>query len=185
MSFLRFLKGETWLLVFVGGLEENKDIVISYLSKVSEVLKISIPKYHVQTISQNKSHKIPSVPSADNEISENFSEFILNDVIEWKNTYQATQVAIMLPRTAFSSDEVFVQVVNDSIFKESNYHAICSRGNFLDTEKRKKCVKKTDCTQCSELASGCTHSCLIRLIWLIFQGKNDKILETFDSRSFD
>jgi uncharacterized protein (UPF0332 family) len=117
----------------------------------------------------------------DGEIVESLNDIVLNPVIKWKRKHNATKVAIIFSHTAFPNEEIFNEVVNDKIFDNTTYYSICTKGDLLDgIETRKECVKKA-CSKCDKFNNdkGCNHSCLLRLLWLMFEC-NNCVLEIFN-----
>lgn len=164
------------MLAFYGGRGDEERIVENHIKKVAEIItEIATPAYKIIRIPQ-QDNDFPEGITFSSEITETFNEVILNKVIKEKKIMSCTHAIIILSRNAFPNNNVFEEVVKDSLKDELIYQMICTRGNFVDYEQRKKCYKRS-CAQCNDLKD-CEHSCLPRLIWVLFD-KNNNVLNVF------
>jgi len=83
-------------------------------------------------------------------------------------------VSILFPITAFSKSEVFKKVVEHYAFDDIGYHSICYYGDFLNVSARVECLSFS-CKQCRKSDQCKDHSCLLRLVWLLFN-RDDRIV---------
>ncbi|MDR1689553.1 MAG: hypothetical protein LBS21_13230 [Clostridiales bacterium] len=177
----RKLKAEKWLLVFVGAIEGDASFLDSFFERISEVTHLDIPIYEIMHISKDISKKIPATfESAENEPEEIFEKELLSPAIKVKNKIGATQVAFIFSLKAFVSDEAFKETVRNGIFNNDCYYAICSKGNLLNADRQKGCHEQRGCALCNEFDGKCENSDLLRLIWLMYEKKDTKVLEVFE-----
>jgi len=171
-----FYKPSGWLLLILGNNAQSiKTDVETNLTRAAQITKQNSPPYEIQFLDTSKTRGFPTGVTSVNEIEEEFNEKVLNDLISRKKKSNAKKVALIMERNAFPSDDIFESVVKKINHDDSIYHLICSKGNFLETEKRKKCYR-TSCAKCPEAL--CEHSCLLRLLWVIFEDK--RILTVLD-----
>jgi len=169
-------KPSGWLLLILGdNARDIKTDVETNLIRAAQITKLDTPPYEVQFLDTSKTRKFPTGVTSINEIEEEFNEKILNELISRKRKSNAKKVALIMERNAFPSNDIFESVIKMINHDDSIYHLICSKGNFLETEKRKKCYR-TSCDKCPDAL--CEHSCLLRLLWLIFGDK--RILTVLD-----
>jgi hypothetical protein len=169
-------KPSGWLLLILGNNAQGiKTDVETNLIRAAQITEQDTPSYEVQLLDTSKTRRFPTGFTSVNEIEEEFNEKVLNDLIIRKKKSNAKKVALIMERNAFPSDDIFESVVKKIDHDDSIYHLICSKGNFLETEKRKKCYS-TSCAKCPDVL--CEHSCLLRLLWLIFEDK--RVLTVLD-----
>ncbi|MDR0443783.1 MAG: hypothetical protein LBH44_10285 [Treponema sp.] len=169
-------KPSKWLLLFLGDNEYIQTDVVTNLTLAAEFAEKNVPKYELQVLDTSKTKKIPTGIHIENEIIEEFSEKILNDLITRRKKAGAAKVALIMERNAFPSDDIFENIVRQVKHDDSIYHLICSKGNFLDAKQRKICYN-ISCDKCG--LPFCEHSCLLRLLWVIFEDK--RALTVLDS----
>ena len=161
-----FFKPSKWLLLILGA---NSKVIESDINtniiRASQITEQMPPEFEIQSLNISKTKLFPQGITSANEIQEEFNEKILNDLIDRKKRTNAAKVALIMERNAFPSDDVFEDVVKKINHSRSIYYLICSKGNFLETAKRKKCYRNS-CDKCPE--THCEHSCLLRLLWVIF-----------------
>jgi hypothetical protein len=171
-------KPSKWLLLILSRYEDCiKTDVETNLIRAAQIIERNVPPYEIQSLDTSKTRRFPKGFTSVNEIEEEFNEKVLNDLIERKKRSNAKKVALIMERNAFPSDDIFESVVKQIRHDESIYHLICSKGNFLDTEQRKKCYH-ISCVKCPEAL--CEHSCLLRLLWVIFDDK--RVLTVLDDK---
>jgi len=94
---------------------------------------------------------------------------LVNKVIKLKKESKAHCVAVILSRKYFSSEDAFVSAISDITLNANPYYIICWRGDFLPMTKKLECpyfIYK--CGACKNEINTCEHSCLPRLLWLLF-----------------
>ena len=171
-----FYKPSGWLLLILGDNAKGiKTDVETNLTRAAQITEQDEPSYEVQFLDTSKTKEFPTGVTSVNEIEEEFNEKILNDLINRKKKSNARKAALIMERNAFPSTDIFESVVKMINHDDSIYHLICSKGNFLETEKRKKCYR-ISCAKCPETL--CEHSCLLRLLWVIFEDK--RVLTVLD-----
>jgi len=171
-----FYKPSSWLLLILG--DNAKDIktdVETNLTRAAQITGQITPPYEIQFLDISKTKEFPTGVTFENEIEEEYNEKILNDLIIRKKESKDKKVALIMERNAFPSNDIFESVVKNINHDDSIYHLICSKGNFLATEQRKKCYS-ISCDNCPEAL--CEHSCLLRLLWVIFEDK--RVLNVLD-----
>ncbi|MDR0447558.1 MAG: hypothetical protein LBH07_02700 [Treponema sp.] len=164
-----------WLLLFLGGNEDDRRVIETHLPRAAAFAERNAPKYEVHVFDTSVTKNIPTGFTVENELIEEFIEKILDDLIKYKKRSGATKAALIIDRTAFPNEEIFEYIIKQVKHDDSIYHLICSRGDFLNIEQRKKCYK-ISCDKCIE--SLCRHSCLLRLLWVIFEDK--RVLNVLD-----
>jgi len=168
----------SWLLAFVGGKGDEEELVENYLETASLRTKLPHPKYRIERIDTSKTLAFPTGIPVDHELSEKFDEDIVNDLLKKKQKYRAAKAALIIARNAFPDEDVFREIVKYSAKDIPFYHMICTWTDFLHgSTKRKKCYEYS-CAQCGKLEVGCAHSCLPRLLWLMF-GEDERVLNMF------
>jgi hypothetical protein len=168
-----------WLLLILSkNVECIKTDVETNLIRAAQITGQDVPLYEVQFLDISKTRSFPTGFASANEIEEEFNEKVLNDLIVRKRKSNTNKVALIMERNAFPSDDIFESVVKQIRHDSSIYHLICSRGNFLDTGQRKKCYQFS-CAKCAE--AFCEHSCLLRLLWVIFDDK--RVLNVLDKKT--
>jgi hypothetical protein len=174
-----FYRPSKWLLLILSeNAERIKTDVETNLTRAAQIIEQDVPQYEVRFLDTSKTKRFPIGVTSVNEIVEEFNAKVLNDLIVRKKKTNAKKVALIMERNAFPSEDVFESVVKQSRHDESIYHLICSKGNFLATEPRKKCYPNS-CAKCSEEVL-CVHSCLLRLLWVIFDDK--RVLTVLDDK---
>jgi len=169
-------KPSSWLLLILSKNAQGiKTDVETNLTRASQITGQDKPPYEVQFLDASKTREFPTGINVENEIEEEFNEKILNDLITRKKKSDNKKVALIMERNAFPSNDVFESVVKKIPHYDSIYHLICSKGNFLATEQRKKCYHMS-CANCPEAL--CEHSCLLRLLWVIF--RDERVLTVLD-----
>jgi len=162
-----FYKPSSWLLLILSKNAQGiKTDVETNLIRAAQITEQDTPSYEVRFLDTSKTRKFPTGFTSVNEIEEEFNEKVLNDLIIYKRKSNARKVALIMERNAFPSTDIFESVVKKINHDDSIYHLICSKGNFLETENRKKCYR-ISCAKCPEAL--CEHSCLLRLLWVIFE----------------
>ena len=174
MAFL--FKPSKWLLLILGNSEYIRRDIDTNLTRAAQLIGKSPPPYEIESLDISKTREFPAGEPSVNEIEEEFNEKILNDLIVRKKKTGAMNVALIMERNAFPTDDIFEKVVRIVKHDDSIYHIICSKGSFIDTKKRKKCYI-TSCDKCMEPL--CNHGCLLRLLWVIF--KDTRALSVLDS----
>ena len=177
-----FLKPSNWLLLILG--TNSKDIEIDVntnITRAAQIIGLNAPIYNIQFLNTSKTKTFPTGITSVNEIEEEYNEKILNDLIIRKKKSNATKVALVMERNAFPSDDIFEDVVKKIKHNNSIYYLICSKGNFLATEERKKCYRNS-CDRCSTIPI-CEHSCLLRLLWVMFE--DERILAVLDNKELN
>jgi hypothetical protein len=171
-----FYKPSSWLLLILSNDTHGiKTDVETNLIRAAQITEQDTPEYEVQFLDISKTREFPRGFTSENEIEEEFNEKILNDLISRKKKSAAKKVALIMERNAFPTNEIFESVIKEINHDDSIYHLICSKGNFLETEQRKKCYRFS-CAKCQEAL--CEHSCLLRLLWVIFEDK--RVLNVLD-----
>jgi hypothetical protein len=174
----RLKRNPPWLLVFVGGSGDEEKHVKKFLKTASLLTDRPIPEYCPIRIDAAKTLAFPTGVPVDNELAELFSEAVLDDLIREKRKIGTTHAALIIARNAFPDAEVFRATVKDSINDDSIYHLICTWTDFLGGATPRKNCYDYSCAQCGKLEDGCAHSCLPRLLWLMFS-ENRRVLDVF------
>jgi len=171
-----FKKNSPWLLVFLGGSGDEEEHLKTYIDMARDIRELTPPKYKSIRFDTGKTRAFPTGVPAKNELAELFSEAVINELIEKKRKFGAANVALIIAADAFPNLDVFKEVVQDSINDNDVYDLMCSSADFRKSEPRKKCYAHL-CGGCGNL-DGCLHSCLPRLLWLMFN-KDERVLRVF------
>lgn len=177
---LKILKKKPlWLVVFVGGDERHgsdERAVKTYTERVAHIINTPPPRYEVMRIPRAQVRSFPVGVTVKHELSERFSNVILNPLISTKRDIGATEAALVIFGNAFPNIEVYEATLRESQHDSSIFHLVCSWTDFLGgIDNRLSCYHQC-CSACKKMGSSCKHSCLPRLLWLMFN-KDDNVLQ--------
>lgn len=172
----RIRRKPLWLVAFVGGVETDPRALKTYIDSAVNMLSLPRPHYEIMEIPSDKTQAFPTGKTVEHELSELFSDAVLNPLINKKKQIKATDAALVIFRNAFPDEEVFKETLRETRYESSIFHLACSWTDFLHgSDKRQDCYKRC-CSECGEMGKSCSHSCLPRLLWLLFD-KNDAVLQ--------
>ncbi|MDR2570356.1 MAG: hypothetical protein LBD23_08685 [Oscillospiraceae bacterium] len=166
----RLLGKRKWLVVFVGNKPDDVIALESLIKRIEASLHINALPYIPVVLNENERELIKSVGSTlgvKGQLPEEISRTLTNRLIELKRENRVQRVAVIFARVDFSNDEVFTVAVNDSLFKTDEYQAFCWKRNFLSMSKKLMCIESR-CGMCANQLEICDHSCLPRLLWVLF-----------------
>lgn len=173
------LRPRKWLVVFVKNQHGNERAFETLVTRLGGVLSKKPFAYDIKTLTEAESDalkQVGSVKTAHMQLSEDLSEKLFNKVIELKKEAKAQRVAVVLNRGDFGYEDAFLAAVNDTLFKDKAYYVICGRSNFLSIKKKLDCIRVQCCDRGNSLER-CKHSCLARLLWLLFD-EDDRVKDT-------
>lgn len=171
---IRLLSPNKWLIVHIGISDEDINAIKRCVNVVSKKLNKRVPIIGYECIDIIDTKPIGATVAAEGEVEEAFSEIITTHIDRWKRKGGWKNVAVVISRKAFPSIEILAKYIKHYSFDDSVYHAICNYGDFLNISLREKCMKRS-CTVCIKQEQCAGHSCLLRLIWLLFDQDDDVV----------
>ena len=182
-----FFKSPKWLLLILGGTDDTVRDIETNLERAAQIAECTLPNYEIEEFFKEKEEAETKLPidkyahigtAAENVLEQEFNELILNNLIISKKKHKAAKVALIMFRNAFPETQTLEEIVKSIYHDENIYHIVCSNTTFINTKKRKDCYE-TSCDKCNNV-KGCEHSCLIRLLWLMFD-KDKRVLNVLDA----
>ena len=167
------MRKEKWLIVYVGCVQGESKMVEGCIKAATGAIMKPVPDFCSESIPRSVTEQIMADTKTSSEfLYESIQEHIINRIVEWRTNIKASQIAVVLPYKAFSTQHVFDAILKNKYFKDSGYSAICFKYNFFEGFKA-QCID-AECSGCTNVG-GCDHSCFVKLIWKMFH-KNDDVV---------
>jgi hypothetical protein len=174
------LKPRNWLIVFVKDRLEDGRAVKNLVKRLEESLSKKSMPFSIEHLALNDDErKILKLAGAEKDVEwgaeERLNEVLINKIIDLKKKARPKpqRVAVVLSRSDIGSDEAFLAAVSDSLISNEPYYVICWWTNFLSLSRKLDCLD-LQCGACSIAPIICEHSCLTKLLWLLFN-KNETV----------
>jgi hypothetical protein len=163
-----------WLIIFVKEAPEDERVLKDFITRLEESLGKKSLFFDVKYFSKNEHTALKKVGTkvcADGELIEMINEALVNKVININKNPKYQRVAVILQRSDLGSDEAFQCVVDEPFFRTGTRYSICYLRNYVSMTKKLNCLSSR-CGDCLNTTNLCDHSCLPRLLWLLFDCDN-------------
>ena len=174
------LKPRNWLIIFVKNRLDDGRAVKNLVKRLEESLSKKSMPFSIEFLAfSDDERRRLKLTGAEKDVEwgveEKINEVLINKIIELKKKAKPKpqRVAVVLSRSDIGSDEAFLAAVSDPLISNEPYYVICWWTNFLSLTKKLECLD-FQCGTCLIAPNICNHSCLPKLLWLLFD-KSDAV----------
>jgi len=181
---MHIFKPPKWLIVFADKSNgENIKHFLNLVGRFQEKLKVNILNNltcrELEGDFQTPLGEFCKTMSGEGEARNLLDEFLMNEVVALKKREKCNKAAVVFTINQFANPDSYRAIIGDPYFDDTTFFCICSRRDFFVLNPKVDHVDK-QCGNCPNNSNCGIHSCLPRLLWLVFE-RDNRVIEELKS----